>query len=222
MDVWFVSEVAAMSDIKVLWASNEGTMVYRAPTGETILMQQVGRQKKKTDITVSKAGMTIAEELIPLEEISKVTSRIIISFYAVYFVEILLKNGERILVYHIRDEGTLSEFPLNLDTYLLLVALCEVQGIAPPPFENPQTHGKWAIRLILFWIGFVIVALVSRSLYLLSLAAIPLFFAGYLLLNDGIKYRNYEGGRNLARGGAVLAILSIVFFISASGLLGGF
>jgi len=209
-----------MSDKEALWVSNEGTRVYRVSAGETIQMKRVGRWKKPMDMTVTGDGMIVAEEFIPLEEISDATSRIVISFYAVYFVEILLKSGERILVYHIQKEGTMSEIPQNLDTYLFLVALCEMRNVDPPPFENPQTRGKWTIRLILFWAGIIIVGIVTRGFYLIALASIPLFLAGYIILNDGLKYRTYEGGKNLAWGGLALSLLAIFLYILVAAMIG--
>jgi hypothetical protein len=93
-----VSGATTMTDREVLWASNENTRVYRAAAGEAIQMKHVGRKKEHLDISVSKDGMSIADELIPLEAIRDITSRILIAIHALYFVEISLMSGETILV----------------------------------------------------------------------------------------------------------------------------
>jgi hypothetical protein len=202
-----------MANMEALWDSNENTRVYRAASGETIQMKKVGRKKEHQDISVSKEGMTIANELIPLEEISDVTSRILISIHALYFVEISLISGESFLIYHIKDEGSLSERPQNLESYLLLVALSEARNVKPPPFENPKTSGAWIIRLVLFWFGITIVGIVFRTPELFSIAAIPVIFSGAFLISDGVKFRDNEGGRVLLWTGIVVIILGFFLYI---------
>lgn len=210
-----------MADRDVLWASNENTRVYRADAGEAIQMKRVGRKKEHLDISVSKDGMTIADALIPLEEIRAVTSRILISIHALYFVEISLMSGETILVYHMKDEGSLSEKPQNLPSYLLLATLCEAKNEKPPRFENPKTSGAWVIRLILFWLGFTLVGIIFRTPALFSLAALPVIFSGALLLSDGARYRYYEGGRVLLWTGIVVLILGFFLYILPGAFFGG-
>ncbi|MFX0211165.1 MAG: hypothetical protein ACFFDT_34615 [Candidatus Hodarchaeota archaeon] len=205
-----------MADTEALWASNENTRVYRAAAGEIIKMKQVGRKKEHLDISVSKDGMTIADELIPLEEISDVTSQIFIAIHALYFVKISLMSGESVLVYHMKHEGSLSEKPQNLETYLLLVALSEAKNVKPPRFENPKTSGAWIIRLVLFWFGFTLVGIILRTPALFSLGAIPVIFSGVLLLSDGVKYRSYEGGRVLVWTGIVVLLLGFFLYILPS------
>lgn len=212
-----------MNDEKTLWRSNESTRLFfskKPGKGFRYLKEIMVESIQPKQLTVNTAKIQVNDNVYRLEEIKNIFPRVLLLLTPMYFIDILLKSGDHLIIHHDYPSKFMEGVKEgnNEKSFQLLVAISQAKNEMPPPFDCPKSMMKTYFLLLLFgisWFIFYIVmpAIVNYLVIIGGLMSIISVLIGSSFINFGYKNRSYEGGNIVIGAGVFLTLIGPIIFV---------